>query len=138
MNKVELSLIATLSLAILSGVYIIGQMDGRLAAIEKDKDYQSFKLEKENALSELKNQRISSVQQIQAETELAHNTIKSEKSEAIEKLSKLKKLNQNQCHTVDSSVNGGKLMCKVGEYVAGAQNLRGRNNTLDFIICCSA
>ncbi len=37
---------------------------------------------------------------------------------------------------VDSSVNGGDLLCAANEVVCGAKNLHNRNNTLDMIYCC--
>ncbi|MDM3870222.1 hypothetical protein QSV34_02505 [Porticoccus sp. W117] len=125
MNRVEISLVVTLFLAIVSGVFFIGTLHGRVVAIENDKNYESFRIAKEKALNE-----------ILEEKGLAYNLIQSEKEEALGKMSSLKQFNQTDCRVIDSAVNGGRLMCNTGEYVAGAQNLKGKNNVLDFIICC--
>ena len=115
----------------------IGKLDGRLTAIEKDKDYQSFRAEKEEAFEELEAIRVSSLNEINSVEKSANNTISTAEKNAINAVNANKKFAQKACRVVDSARNGGKLMCKVGEYVAGAQNLHNKNNVLDLIICCS-
>ncbi len=50
---VDLGVLLTLLLSIISGTYLIGKIDGRLTAVEMDKDYSSFKKERGEALSEI-------------------------------------------------------------------------------------
>lgn len=53
MNNVEIGTLLTLLLAIISGTYFIGKFDGRLSAVEADKDYSSFIKQKDEALEQL-------------------------------------------------------------------------------------
>lgn len=64
MTKIELGVLLTLALAIISGTYFIGKLDGRLSAIEKDKDYTSFKKEKEEALAKIIQTRAEAINEI--------------------------------------------------------------------------
>jgi len=67
MSKLELGVVVTLFLAILSGVYFVGELNGRLKAVEQDKDYTSFKNEKNKALSELDTKTGEAISRIQQE-----------------------------------------------------------------------
>lgn len=67
MNRFEQGVVVTLVLAILSGVYFVGELNGRLKAIENDKDYISFKAEKNKALSELDMKTGEAISRIQQE-----------------------------------------------------------------------
>lgn len=50
MTKIEMGLVVTIVLAIISGALFLGKIDGRLVAIENDKDYSSLKKDKQNAI----------------------------------------------------------------------------------------
>jgi hypothetical protein len=122
MSKFETGLVITLLLALSGGIFFLGEFHGRIKAIENDKDYASFKKEKQKALREISDLRKSLV-----------ILIEKEKKEFLG----LKSLEQKECRLVDSATKGGQLQCKVGEYVAGAKNLSDSNRILDMIICCT-
>jgi hypothetical protein len=75
MNKIEMGVIVTVIIAFITGALYIGNLQGRIQALETDKNYASIKAEKdavlltikeakETALAEFKvtNQRISSLE----------------------------------------------------------------------------
>ncbi|MEL6722956.1 MAG: hypothetical protein AAFP10_07010 [Pseudomonadota bacterium] len=115
MKVVQLGVVVTVILAVISGIYFIGSLDGRLTAIENDKDYQSFKIEKQKAFA----------------------AIESERDAAVNKLISIKKLNQDNCRIIDSAARGVKLKCRVGEFVAGAKYAGGSRTALDMLTCCT-
>lgn len=45
--------------------------------------------------------------------------------------------NRSDCRLIDSAIDQGSLLCPIGYYMVGAQNRKGRNDTLDKIWCCS-
>jgi len=53
MSKIEIGIIVTVLLALISGATFIGKLDGRLTAIEQDKDYSSLLSQKEKIISEI-------------------------------------------------------------------------------------
>ena len=67
MSKIELGVVVSLLLAILGGVYSVGELNGRLKAIEQDKDYQSFTKEKKAATDDLTQKREEAITRIQQE-----------------------------------------------------------------------
>lgn len=69
MSKLELGVVVTLLLAILSGVYLVGELNGRLTAVELDKDYESFRKEKTKTLDDLTKTVSDAIKNIQNEGE---------------------------------------------------------------------
>ncbi|BFM13302.1 hypothetical protein R50072_34550 [Simiduia litorea] len=53
MNKVEIGVVVTVVLAIVAGALFIGQIDGRLKAVENDRDFASIIEQKEEILSDI-------------------------------------------------------------------------------------
>ena len=64
MNKIEIGLLVTLILAIISGATFIGKLDGRLEALENDKDYSSISKEKKDAVASIKTTKDESIKEI--------------------------------------------------------------------------
>ncbi len=53
MNKIELGVIVTLLIAIVTGALYIGKLEGRIQALETDKDFTSIKTEKNDVLASI-------------------------------------------------------------------------------------
>ena len=67
MNKFEIGTIITVILAIIGGAVSFGRLDGRINALERDKNYSSLKSEIENGISSIKNTTKISIDSIQSE-----------------------------------------------------------------------
>jgi hypothetical protein len=75
MNKFEIGTIITVILAIIGGAVSFGRLDGRINALEKDKNYSSLKSEIENGILK-----------IQSTAQSGQNLIQSENARSVEQI----------------------------------------------------
>lgn len=69
MSKIEIGVIVSVVLAMISGALYIGKIDGRLSAIELDKDLKSIQEAKASAISEISEGRDESTKIIEESTQ---------------------------------------------------------------------
>lgn len=91
MSKIAIGVLVTLLLAILSGVYFIGELSDRLKSVEQDKDYRSLGIAQKAAIDDLGKRREEAITRIQQESQksLALLDIQNQRIAALEAQSSL-------------------------------------------------
>ena len=64
MTKIELGVVVTVFLSVIAGALFLGRLDGRITALENDKDFSSITERKSGVLSEIDQARTSTLEEI--------------------------------------------------------------------------
>ncbi|MGR5401933.1 hypothetical protein ACPV48_25170 [Vibrio harveyi] len=107
MSKIEIGVVITLIISVVSGALFLGQLDGRLSAIEDDKDYASLKEDKKDAIQLIELAKTQAMAEIEKSKGTLEEDVSSLKVNVGNLSSKIENVdNRKLCYCIEARHNG--------------------------------